>query len=671
MMASMLHSIDKALAGAIDVIADDISAGVKAVKERGVMDALSGAMEEAGNMMHNGASAVIGPGPEAPVAAARAKAGGAAGGSGYADVCSGGGAYSSTGILPYTPSGSMNTGSFAPATGTQSADSGAASSSSSAKASGGAPSTAAAKEPLLEQAEAQARFDVIRKEGTNSKCFDCGAANVDWCSVSFGCLVCIECSGAHRQMGTHISRVRSCRMDSWGEKQLQVFAHGGNARLAQFFEANALPAVLGFQRYKSPAAEWYREAWIKNRFLGLPVPPPPSGIVAGPCSDAPPQQQQHQPAPIVDLMDLDSARGNPTAASATNVGAPVVDLLAFDEPAAGPPVQATPAAAPQVDIFVGFGDAPTTTGADLLDFGLAAPAPAPVAAPAPAPALDLFSFDSAPTPVTQPAAPPLLRQPHAAPVMSPVAALGTSMPGGLPTAGASPPSGFPANGPLASGFSASNTFPQSSFPASDPLAGVSPAAGAFSLNAFPAAGGFPAAGAFPPNGFPADGLPTGGFPAAGAFPPNGLHAAGLPAGGFHTAGTFPPNSLQAGSSPAGGFPAAGAFPLNGFPAGGLPAGGFPATGSFPPNGLQTGGSGVFSPNGFPAVGLPTSAFPVAGAFPPNGLPAGGFPTGSGTSPAPPSGPRTMAEGAMLAPPPPREEKEEDNFLAMAKLQYNM
>ena len=49
----------------------------------------------------------------------------------------------------------------------------------------------------------------------NKVCADCGADNkVDWCSINLGVLLCIECSGIHRSLGTHISKVRSLTLDT-------------------------------------------------------------------------------------------------------------------------------------------------------------------------------------------------------------------------------------------------------------------------------------------------------------------------------------------------------------------------------------------------------------------------------------------------------------------------
>lgn len=42
----------------------------------------------------------------------------------------------------------------------------------------------------------------------NRVCADCGNEDPDWASLNLGVLVCIECSGVHRSLGVHVSKVR-------------------------------------------------------------------------------------------------------------------------------------------------------------------------------------------------------------------------------------------------------------------------------------------------------------------------------------------------------------------------------------------------------------------------------------------------------------------------------
>lgn len=51
-------------------------------------------------------------------------------------------------------------------------------------------------------------IDILRKVAGNHKCADCGAPDPDWASLNLGLLICIECSGVHRNLGVHISKVR-------------------------------------------------------------------------------------------------------------------------------------------------------------------------------------------------------------------------------------------------------------------------------------------------------------------------------------------------------------------------------------------------------------------------------------------------------------------------------
>lgn len=68
------------------------------------------------------------------------------------------------------------------------------------------------------------------KRNGNSQCVDCEMANPDWGSINLGVFMCLSCSGIHRQLGTHISQVRSVDLDDWAMEWVEVMQAGGNSK---------------------------------------------------------------------------------------------------------------------------------------------------------------------------------------------------------------------------------------------------------------------------------------------------------------------------------------------------------------------------------------------------------------------------------------------------------
>uniref|UniRef100_A0A668A1U9 Arf-GAP with GTPase, ANK repeat and PH domain-containing protein 1 n=1 Tax=Myripristis murdjan TaxID=586833 RepID=A0A668A1U9_9TELE len=86
--------------------------------------------------------------------------------------------------------------------------------------------------------------------------------NPDWASLNLGALICIECSGIHRNLGTHLSRVRSLDLDEWPLELIKVMSAIGNELANSVWEANA----QGRLKPAPDASREERERWIRAKY---------------------------------------------------------------------------------------------------------------------------------------------------------------------------------------------------------------------------------------------------------------------------------------------------------------------------------------------------------------------------------------------------------------------
>ncbi|XP_036918133.1 arf-GAP with coiled-coil, ANK repeat and PH domain-containing protein 3 isoform X3 [Sturnira hondurensis] len=99
----------------------------------------------------------------------------------------------------------------------------------------------------------------------NGQCGDCGQLDPRWASINLGVLLCIECSGIHRSLGVHCSKVRSLTLDSWEPELLKLMCELGNSTVNQIYEAQCEGPGSRKPTASSPRQD--KEAWIKDKYV--------------------------------------------------------------------------------------------------------------------------------------------------------------------------------------------------------------------------------------------------------------------------------------------------------------------------------------------------------------------------------------------------------------------
>ncbi|XP_050101349.1 centaurin-gamma-1A isoform X2 [Anopheles aquasalis] len=98
----------------------------------------------------------------------------------------------------------------------------------------------------------------------NGYCVDCDSPNPEWASLNLGVLMCIECSGVHRNLGSHISKVRSLGLDEWPPGHLSVMLAIGNSLANSVWEAN----TRGRVKPTPASSREQKESWIRSKYEG-------------------------------------------------------------------------------------------------------------------------------------------------------------------------------------------------------------------------------------------------------------------------------------------------------------------------------------------------------------------------------------------------------------------
>uniref|UniRef100_A0A8C5HQK0 Arf-GAP with coiled-coil, ANK repeat and PH domain-containing protein n=1 Tax=Gouania willdenowi TaxID=441366 RepID=A0A8C5HQK0_GOUWI len=112
---------------------------------------------------------------------------------------------------------------------------------------------------------AESLLQRVQSLAGNELCSDCGQAAPCWASINLGVLLCIECSGIHRSLGVHFSKVRSLTLDSWEPELLKMMCELGNTVINHIYEGSC--EEQGAKKPGPSSSRQEKEAWIKSKYV--------------------------------------------------------------------------------------------------------------------------------------------------------------------------------------------------------------------------------------------------------------------------------------------------------------------------------------------------------------------------------------------------------------------
>ncbi|XP_024895881.1 arf-GAP with coiled-coil, ANK repeat and PH domain-containing protein 1 isoform X4 [Pteropus alecto] len=99
----------------------------------------------------------------------------------------------------------------------------------------------------------------------NAQCCDCREPAPEWASINLGVTLCIQCSGIHRSLGVHFSKVRSLTLDSWEPELVKLMCELGNVVINQIYEARV--EAMAVKKPGPSCSRQEKEAWIHAKYV--------------------------------------------------------------------------------------------------------------------------------------------------------------------------------------------------------------------------------------------------------------------------------------------------------------------------------------------------------------------------------------------------------------------
>ncbi|KAK3138917.1 hypothetical protein QOZ80_5AG0375150 [Eleusine coracana subsp. coracana] len=143
-------------------------------------------------------------------------------------------------------------------------------------------------------ANAREMLEYLLNQPANKFCADCGTPDPKWVALPFGAFICIKCSGTHRSLGVHISKVISVNLDEWTDEEVNCLAEsGGNSVVNTKYEA-FLPEN---KKPKQDCSTEERNDFIRKKYQFQQFVCDPQFSCPLPLNSKHGADKQHQPQP--------------------------------------------------------------------------------------------------------------------------------------------------------------------------------------------------------------------------------------------------------------------------------------------------------------------------------------------------------------------------------------